>query len=94
MSEVEWTCGIDRIESNGSKIFGLNLSYDAKTRIAQRGMLLVKCPIGNFDPSGDATIVPKVKYKTLWFDRTYDQTSFTWLGKANPPQWIPGSPLR
>ena len=88
MSGVRWACGID----SGSLSDLSLLTYGAPTDILAGRSLLARCPAEAKD--SDATIIPIVRYKTFGLPRFYFESSFTWLAKASPPQWIEGKTLR
>lgn len=105
MTDATWVCGVNSVVGpQGASLNNIGLiprrSTVAPTEapshvpsdILPGRSLLARCPIAGAG-ANDATITPIVRYKTLWLTREYSEASFTWLSKANPPQWIEGRPL-
>lgn len=103
IADATWIC---RIDSVGNPRTGAVSDLDLipatpskillpanPTDILPGRSLLARCPIGGAAGS-DATIIPILRYKTFGLAREYSDSSFTWLSKANPPQWIEGMPLK
>ncbi|MVT52123.1 hypothetical protein GPL17_16695 [Bradyrhizobium yuanmingense] len=95
MANSTWICGIESAGGGpgAGEMANLGIAYGKATDIPPGQSLLARCPVGGAG-GADATITPLVRYKTIGVAREYKDAAFTWLAKANPPQWTEGKPLK
>ena len=92
MYDVQWFCGINNIEiQGGGGAKGFSMTEPPITEINPGEIRNFRCRIGvESQIVNSASISLRVKFKTLFFERTSSWQPMTWAATANPPRWIEG----
>jgi len=94
MRDAEWTCIIKKAQTGRVILQNMVVGYaGARATIEPSATAYFRCNLTSSSTT-NAVIIPRVTFKTLWFLRTYQDTTFTWLGEANPPRTIEGEYMR
>ena len=93
MKDAQILCGIkDITTAQKGGLFDLSIADAIKVTIAPEEIVNYRCSVGaeaHNITSGHIDIW--VKYRTLFFPRTFEGTKFTWYTDGPVPQWIKGT---